>query len=242
MVDDEQEWEELAALDPLWAALSEPDRKFRRWTLHAFLATGEREVELTLAQLGQFGLPERWERALDFGCGVGRITRALATRFELVVGVDLSCTMVEHARRVNATVRNAAFRQGSLDELGLGSFDLVWSVLVLQHLARDEVEISLERLTGLLCDGGVAVLQLPHATRPLHRLQLSRRTYRFLRMLGVSGATIHQRTSLTPMRMTAMSAAQVEAAITRAGGRLVAVTAYGRQLVPTPSSLYVVAR
>ena len=40
-----REWEELAELDPLWAVLSEPDRKGGRWDLDAFLATGEVEVE-----------------------------------------------------------------------------------------------------------------------------------------------------------------------------------------------------
>ena len=43
----------------------------------------------------------RRDRALDFGCGVGRLTRALGTRFESALGVDISAGMIEQARRLN---------------------------------------------------------------------------------------------------------------------------------------------
>jgi SAM-dependent methyltransferase len=237
-----REWEELAELDPLWAVLSEPDRKGGRWELGAFLATGEAEVERTLARAAELGLPEGHERALDFGCGVGRITRGLAARFGEVVGLDASRKMVEHARRINAEVPNASFVAGSLAELEPGSFDLAWSVLVLQHLAPDEVEPAIERLIALVRPGGAAVFQLPHATRPLHRLQLSRRGYRLLRALGLGADTIHRRTPLTPMRMTVLPRERVEAAVSRAGGRVVAAEPYEDDDVPTPSTLYVATR
>jgi SAM-dependent methyltransferase len=237
-----REWEELAALDPLWAVLSEPDRKGGRWELDSFLATGELEVARTLGRVAELGLPERRERALDFGCGVGRVTRALASRFEQVVGLDASRTMVEHARRINEDMPNASFVAGSLDRLDPGSFDLVWSVLVLQHLAPDEVEPAVERLVELARPGGAVVFQLPHATRPLHRLQLSRRGYRLLRALGVGAETIHRRTPLTPMRMTVLPREQVEAAVARAGGRVLAAEPYEDEDVPTPSTLYVATR
>jgi SAM-dependent methyltransferase len=237
-----REWEELAELDPLWAVLSDPDRKGGRWDLDAFLATGELEVARRLARLTEFGLPERHERALDFGCGVGRITRALAARFGEVVGLDASRTMVEHARRINEGVANASFVARPLAELEPGSFDLAWSVLVLQHLAPDEVEPAIERMVALVRAGGVAVFQLPHATRPLHRLQLSRRGYRLLRSLGVGAETIHRHTPLTPMRMTVLPRGRVESAVERAGGRVVAAEPYEDEDVPTPSTLYVATR
>jgi SAM-dependent methyltransferase len=237
-----REWEELAELDPLWAVLSEPDRKGGRWDLDAFLATGELEVARRMARLAELGLPKRWERALDFGCGVGRITRALAARFGEVLGLDASRTMVEHARRINEDVTNASFVAGSPAELEPGSFDLAWSVLVLQHLAPEEVEPAIERLVGLVRPGGAAVFQLPHATRPLHRLQLSRRGYRLLRALGVGAGTIHRHTPLTPMRMTVLPQGRVEAAVERAGGRLLAAEPYEDEDVPTPSTLYVATR
>ena len=43
-----------------------------------FFATGEREVGKRLADAAEIGLPRRYGRALDFGCGLGRTARALA--------------------------------------------------------------------------------------------------------------------------------------------------------------------
>src|SRR6186997_3052611 len=137
--------------------------------------------------------------------------------------------MIKHARLVNAGVVNATFVHGSLDDLEPGSFDVIWSVLVLQHLAPNEVESAIEGLIGLLSPGGVAVLGLPTATTWLHRPQLSRRAYRLLRSLGASARTIHRRTSLTPMRMTVIPPSRVEAAVAGAGARLVAVVEFGAQ-------------
>jgi SAM-dependent methyltransferase len=239
---EQREWEELAELDPLWAVLSEPERKGGRWELEAFLATGEQEVARMVGRMGEFGLPEGRERALDFGCGVGRATRALASRFGEVIGLDASRKMIEHARRINLDVPNASFRVGSPDELEPSSFDLVWSVLVLQHLAPDEIEPALGTLVRLLRPGGAAVFQLPHASRPLHRLQLSRRAYRLLRALGLSAETLHRRTPLTPMRMTVLSRERVEAVVCWSGGHLVAADPYEESDVPTPSTVYVAAR
>jgi SAM-dependent methyltransferase len=242
MQGDEHEWEELARLDPLWAVLSERDRKSGRWSLAEFFATGEEEVERILALVARLGLPGRRDRALDFGCGVGRTTRALAARFEEVLALDISPTMIEQARRINAGLRNVSFVVASLDEVERSSYDLVWSLLVLQHLTVAEAESAVESLTSLLRPGGAAVFQLPYAARPLHRLQLSRRSYRILRSAGVSATTIHRRTPLTPMRMSVVPHGRVAAAVDRGGGRVVAVEPYGAQDVHTPSSLYVATR
>ncbi len=40
-------------------------------------------------------------KALDFGCGVGRLTQALADYFNEVAGVDVSPTMVNKALEYN---------------------------------------------------------------------------------------------------------------------------------------------
>ena len=74
------EWDALARLDPLWAILSRPDRRGGGWSLDAFFATGDDEVESVLAR--REAQPDRFGVALDFGCGVGRLARALSTRFE----------------------------------------------------------------------------------------------------------------------------------------------------------------
>jgi hypothetical protein len=60
-------------------------------------ASGEREVAALLAGLqSEALLPAGQRAALDFGCGVGRLTRALASRFDSVAGVG---TRSQRARR-----------------------------------------------------------------------------------------------------------------------------------------------
>src|SRR5437763_375944 len=69
--------EERAAIDPLYAILSEPSKRGGRWDKDEFLATGAQEVASLVAKAGRLGYPKRRTTALDFGCGVGRIARAL---------------------------------------------------------------------------------------------------------------------------------------------------------------------
>src|SRR5215472_11150790 len=70
------DWEEMAK-NPLWAVLTGK----RDWDLNEFFATGAADAESLFAVCDRLGLPQRRNRALDFGCGVGRVTRHLAARF-----------------------------------------------------------------------------------------------------------------------------------------------------------------
>src|SRR5689334_24383672 len=38
-----RDWEEMAAIDPLWAILSSPEKRFGNWELSEFLRTGDRK-------------------------------------------------------------------------------------------------------------------------------------------------------------------------------------------------------
>src|SRR5262249_14322414 len=87
----EQDWTEL---DPYWAILTTSGKRFGRWDSDEFFATGPPEVEGLMNRAAQLGHPQQYRRALDFGCGLGRVTRALADRFEECVGVDISENMV----------------------------------------------------------------------------------------------------------------------------------------------------
>src|SRR3954454_10444590 len=100
----EQDWNDLAALDPLWAIMSDARRKHGGGGTEAFLATGADEVEGLMRPAAGLGAPGRRETALDFGCGVGRATHALARHFDRCVGVDVSPHMIKLARELHADV------------------------------------------------------------------------------------------------------------------------------------------
>jgi SAM-dependent methyltransferase len=222
-----QDWEELAADDPLWAVLTDPSRRRGGWDVAEFLRTGEEEIQRLLARAAELGLPASFVRALDFGCGAGRLTLALAGRFQEAVGVDISERMVAEAQRINADCANCTFVVNESADLRCfqdASFDLVYSTLVLQHLpGRRLVAGYLAEFVRLLAPEGVAVFQLPASLGLLHRLQAGRRLYGLLRALGVRERLLLQKTPLTPMRMLAAPEDWVRHAVAAAGGSVVAV-------------------
>src|SRR5258708_35306173 len=149
-------WERNARTDPLWAVLAAPDKKGRRWDPAEFFATGQRDVAEIFAYLDARAVRPRFGRALDFGCGVGRLTQALAAHFERVDGVDVSPTMVELARRYDATGR-CTFTVNTAPDLGRfadGSFDLALSILVLQHIPPPFALGYVRELCRVLAPGG----------------------------------------------------------------------------------------
>lgn len=201
-----QDWNRLAQADALWAVLTAPGTKGGRWDVDEFFATGEAEIAHVLTVADKLGRPSRRERALDFGCGVGRLTRALAARFDAVVGVDVSTEMIEQARQHIGASPGYEFRlntDGDLRQFGSGTFDFVYSNIVLQHL-RSVPEITgyLGELLRIARSDGLVVFGLANRIPFPYSLEVRRRVYALLRRLGVSESWMLRRTSLTPMRMT----------------------------------------
>ena len=88
-------WEHLAQEDPFWAICTDPAQKRGSWDRNKFFATGERKIETVLQHARSLGLKLHYRGpALDFGCGVGRLTQALCNHFDECRGVDISPTMI----------------------------------------------------------------------------------------------------------------------------------------------------
>src|SRR5271170_6968341 len=74
---------------------------------------------------------------LEIGCGVGRVTRALAEVFGDVHAVDVSGEMIRQAREGNRKIANAHFYQNNgadLTALGNIQADFCFSSIVFQHI------------------------------------------------------------------------------------------------------------
>jgi SAM-dependent methyltransferase len=242
-----QEWEELAKVDPLWAILTSSDRLGGGWELAEFFATGEAEISEMLKVADDLGEPVRRERALDFGCGVGRLSRPLAERFRECVALDISEGMVKLARELNEDRPNCRFLVNAAPDLGqleTESFDLVYSSLVLQHMPSVEVvEAYVSEFLRILRPGGLAVFQaLSHIPLAL-RLQPRRRAYALLRTLGLSEQLLMMKMKLTPARGLAVPESEMRAIIERHGGTVELAEAYGeRAAVEHVSSVRYFAR
>jgi SAM-dependent methyltransferase len=215
-----RDWEELAGFNPEWAILPDPDARFASWDMEEFFASGERRVEKMMRVAADLGLPESNRAVLDFGCGVGRLSRALSGHFQRYVGIDISSRMIARAEELNAHLPNCTFvvnDSPGLERFGDGEFDAVVSYLVLQHIPdRDLIRRYLVELARVLAPGGLLAMQLPSAIPLLYRLAWRRRLYRLLRALGVGVEHLH-RLGLHNMALQALPEAEVTTALASAG-------------------------
>src|SRR5262249_8379812 len=97
------------------------------------------------------------------GCGVGRVTRALAEHFDEAVGVDAAASMIERARVFDRANRCSFVANDSrnLSCFESATFTAVYSRLVLQHIRPGLVKRYLPELVRLLAPGGGMMFQLP---------------------------------------------------------------------------------
>jgi ubiquinone/menaquinone biosynthesis C-methylase UbiE len=159
-----RDWDDLAEIDPLWAIASVPGKAFNRWTYDEFFATGKKYVDEALSAVDAAGLSVGRDAALDFGCGVGRLTRALAGEFQTCLGVDISRRMIELARQMNAHDSRCTYtviEKGDLSWLSSDTFDFVYTAEVLQHVPVDFTKMYLTEFVRVLKPDGVLVFQMP---------------------------------------------------------------------------------
>lgn len=158
-------WRTLGREDPLWAVYSLPEKRGGRWDLAEFLRTGEEDVARAAGLIAHHaGTAERFERVLDFGCGVGRLVRAWSFRARQVTGVDISEPMLDRARKILADRPNAEVvhnARGDLAAFADGSFDLVFSLICLQHIPWPLARGYIIEFGRICQPGGIVAFQLP---------------------------------------------------------------------------------
>jgi SAM-dependent methyltransferase len=155
-------WQQFGAEDPLWAVLTHDGKRGNRWDPVEFFETGRIAVEQMLDYAAQSGANVRHGAALDFGCGVGRLSQALATRFQSTVGVDVAESMLEHARKFNRYPDRCRFvlnTSPDLKQFEGESFDFILTLIALQHIEPVYVLGYLAEFLRLLKPGGVLVFQ-----------------------------------------------------------------------------------
>jgi SAM-dependent methyltransferase len=116
-------------------------------------------LEYAYALLGDI----RGKLVVDFGCGSGENSLLLARRGGRVVGVDISESLLELARRrmrVNGFSGHAQFIVGSAHDLPIveQSADVVLGIAILHHL---DLAVTAREIYRILKPGGVAIFQEP---------------------------------------------------------------------------------
>jgi SAM-dependent methyltransferase len=163
-------WEYYGRENPYYGVLT--NERFSRDRLDAearsaFFASGQEHLASILRTVHDHLDPDfRPTRALDFGCGVGRVTLPLAEVCESVVGVDISESMLAEAaaNAAAAGLPNVEFVKADdrLVEVN-GTFDLVHSIFVFQHIECRRGNLIARSLVDRLREGGVGVLQFTYA-------------------------------------------------------------------------------
>jgi SAM-dependent methyltransferase len=156
-------WESLGKSDPLWAVLTDPERRNGGWQVDEFLATAAVPIGKVRALLDEAGL-SLGDRTLDFGCGAGRLTNALAAHVKEVVGVDIAQSMIDEANKINQFPDRVAFVAYDGHRLPFDdeSFDSVVSLISIQHSPPAVQLACLVELQRVVRPGGVLVFQIPY--------------------------------------------------------------------------------
>lgn len=238
-------WNALAELDPLWTILSEPEKKFGRWDPVEFFSTGEREARRVLDLCKSNAIDISFGRLLDFGCGVGRMTRGFSGFFTSCVGIDVSEKMIGLARKYNSGLSHCEFIASDAARLPLADkdFDFVFTVLVLQHLPTKRVILSyIAELIRVAKDGGVIAFQLPINVPILHRIQPKRRLWSVLAAFGVPRSWLFKNLGLAPIQINGIAREEVERFIRAQGAEVRAVEKFEPGEAPFHSYYYLAVK
>lgn len=162
------QWHYLGETEPHWSVIT--NQSYLQTGIadsaEAFYESGRTELaafEQALARVGLAG--QGFEVCVELGCGVGRVTSALAQRCAQVWGVDISAhhlkLAADYAREQG--LNNVQWHQVRQvdDVVPVAGFDLLYSRIVLQHNPPPVMQRMLGLLLHALNPGGVAYFQVP---------------------------------------------------------------------------------
>lgn len=106
-------------------------------------------------------------KVLDYGCGTGRVTRQFALTGAQVVGYDPVVECINESERelekIGNRYKNPLLLTSSV-ELINNTFDLIFSVNVIEHLEPADVEIAISNMEEMLNNNGQMIVWI-HITK-----------------------------------------------------------------------------
>lgn len=162
-----EEWDARAAKDAFYYIAS-----WRKdWDVSDFFKSGSDDYERLVAPvLDRFAFAPGGKRALELGCGAGRMTHAFIGQFGHVTAVDISAEMLDRAKQLLPGVENVAWKHSNGEDLSdtqTESIDFVFSYLVLQHLPDENlVRGYIREMLRVLKTSGICLFQFNGMEKP----------------------------------------------------------------------------
>lgn len=162
-------WTELGLSRPHYSVFSGDEYQpalINDVSIEQFYSSGVAEVEVIDAILRRYGFGASQANAcLEYGCGLGRVTLALAKKFKKVRGYDISATHLEIAQQRAAAVgiKNVEFHLCSKDAVidNLIGCDFFYSRIVFQHNPPPLMRLLITACLMALRQGGIGIFQVP---------------------------------------------------------------------------------
>ena len=237
-------WDQFGKDDPLWAILSEQGKSRNNWDQAEFFATGISEIDEVIAYVTGRVENASFGKALDFGCGVGRCTQALAKHYSSVIGVDISPSMIDLANKFASGSDRCSYVLNTVDDLSIfddEEFDFVYSSRVLPHMPPSLAGLYIGEFFRVTKPGGLVLFQLPSAVieprvgnRVVGRIKSIVKT-----MAGSAGLRLYRRMRFgtsAEMAMNVTAESQVRRIVESHSGRVEDVVSDGAS-GPTIESL-----
>jgi len=239
-----QDWEELGRLHPLASVMSNKNN----WDIKEFFLTGESEIQGDMEHAMRLGYPKKRDTVLDFGCGVGRLTRALSRYFTQCYGVDIAESMIVKAKELNELITGRTFIVNSEPHLRIfsdNSFDMIYSKIVLQHIPNTQIIKSyIAEFVRVLKTDGLLVFQLPSYI-PLHMrfvILCRKGLYRLLRKAGIYERIKRFKRLVNPMHLSYIPEKDIVAFLNAEEVRVLEVLADDAVPPPLRSCTYYVTK
>jgi SAM-dependent methyltransferase len=161
-------WQHLGETEPYWSVVT--GERFRMANIEQaraeFYQSGQPDAGRLLRTLERNGIrTSRLRTCLEYGCGVGRVTRWLAPQFDQLYACDISLAHLQSAEQYLRQEQqgNVVYLhiQSLADLEPLPPVDLVYSVIVLQHNPPPVISALLDLLLHKVKPGGFAYFQTP---------------------------------------------------------------------------------
>lgn len=166
----DKDWEKFGKNDPYYGVVThEAYRKenLTRNNLECFFKSGQEHIERVIDVLRPCIEPDqRIERAMDFGCGVGRMLIPLSKIADHVTGADVSESMLKEAEKncLKHSIKNVELIRSDDNLSALkGQFDLIHSFIVFQHIPVKRGLTIFENLIDHLKPGGLMAVHFTYA-------------------------------------------------------------------------------